>query len=58
MRVVKTTDGKLIGCRVAEVVRGSVLELGGYRIPVLFVTRSGGLVVAGNPNYIITFEQE
>jgi hypothetical protein len=58
MRIVSTTDGKFIGCQVDEVVRGSVLELRGYSIPVVFVIQSGAFVIAGNANYIITFEQE
>lgn len=58
MKIVKTTDGKFLGSHVEEVARGAVLELCGYSIPIVFVFADGELVVAGNPNYVITFEQE
>jgi hypothetical protein len=58
MRIVRTTDGRFVGVCVPEVTRGTPVVLGSSTVQILFVTRSGGLVIAGNPNYIITFEQE
>lgn len=58
MRIVKTTDGKFFGCIVDAVTPGTVLEVEGHLIPVVFVFQAGEFVIAGNPNYVITFEQE
>jgi hypothetical protein len=58
MRILRTTDGRFIGHQTELPKRRSVLEINGHKIPIAFVYMVETLAIAGNPNYIIIFEQE
>lgn len=52
--VVSTTDGKHCGTALTSLPEiGDVIELGGYRMPVVEVVRAGEETIVANPNYVV-----